>query len=56
MFQDKKYLFKEYDERSNKLCNALLGLGIRKGDRVAVLLDNCNHFTEAHGVLAQKEV
>jgi len=34
---DRQWTFKEHNEVVNKLCNALYGLGLEKGDRVAVL-------------------
>lgn len=37
----------ELDERSNKVAQALLGSGIKKGDRVALLFDNDYRFLEA---------
>ena len=33
--------FRQWNERSCRLGNALLGLGLSKGDRVAVLAYNC---------------
>ena len=39
--QEKKLTAKELLQRSDRLANALLGLGLKKGDRVAVLLNNC---------------
>jgi len=40
IFQDRATSFRELDERSNRLANALLGLGLRKGDRVAFQMSN----------------
>lgn len=37
---------KEFNNRINKLSHALLAMGIRKGDRVAVLMGNSNVFLE----------
>ena len=34
---ERQWTFKEHNEVVNKLCNALYGLGLEKGDRVAVL-------------------
>jgi acyl-CoA synthetase (AMP-forming)/AMP-acid ligase II len=34
---EKQWTFKEHNEVVNRLCNALYGLGLNKGDRVAVL-------------------
>src|ERR1700754_3348936 len=33
--------FREFEERTNRLPNALLDRGLRAGDRVAVVLPNC---------------
>jgi len=37
---DKRLTFREVDERCNRLANALLGLGLNKGDRIAILTGN----------------
>ena len=44
--QEKRLTAKELLERSNRLANTLLGLGLKKGDRVAVLLNNCRQSIE----------
>lgn len=36
--------YAELDETSNKVANALIGMGVEKGDRVAMLLSNCPEF------------
>lgn len=36
LFKDQVITFRQLDSRSNRLANALLGLGLSKGDRVAV--------------------
>ncbi|EFK08398.1 putative long-chain-fatty-acid--CoA ligase [delta proteobacterium NaphS2] len=38
--------FQELNRRINALCNALLDLGVSKGDRVAILLCNCVAYNE----------
>ena len=40
VFDDRITTFRELDQRSNRLANALLGLGLRKGDRVAFQMSN----------------
>jgi acyl-CoA synthetase (AMP-forming)/AMP-acid ligase II len=40
IFEDRITTFRELEERSNRLANALLGLGLRKGDRVAFQMSN----------------
>ena len=43
---DRTMTFREWNARSCRLANALLGLGLRKGDRVAVLAYNCVEWAE----------
>jgi acyl-CoA synthetase (AMP-forming)/AMP-acid ligase II len=45
--------FREWNRRSCRLANALLGLGLRKGDRVAVLAYNCVEWTEIYAATAK---
>lgn len=40
IFEDRFTTFRELDQRSNRLANALLGLGLKKGDRVAFQMSN----------------
>jgi long-chain acyl-CoA synthetase len=40
------YSWEQVDRRSNQLANALLGLGLRKGDRVATFLPNGAEYIE----------
>jgi len=40
--------FTQLDERTNRLANALLGLGMRKGDKISVVLQNCLEFVEVY--------
>ena len=41
---DRKLSYVELDEASNKVANALTGMGVSKGDRVAMLLPNSPEF------------
>ena len=50
VFQDKRFTFKEFNNRVNSLTNALLDMGMGKGDRFAVLLDNCHQYIELYFV------
>ncbi|MBI5440166.1 MAG: AMP-binding protein [Deltaproteobacteria bacterium] len=45
--------FKEWNERSNRLANGLLGLGLRKGDRVAFIAHNCLEWMEYYAAAAK---
>ncbi|MEB3101633.1 long-chain-fatty-acid--CoA ligase [Ferviditalea candida] len=40
-FFGKKWTYKQLAEQSSRFANALIALGIHKGDRVAVMLPNC---------------
>ncbi|UCH08653.1 MAG: AMP-binding protein, partial [Deltaproteobacteria bacterium] len=44
---EKEFTWKEVHERSNRLANALIGLGCRKGDRVAILAYNSSEYVES---------
>ena len=45
--------FGQWDERACRLANALLGLGLRKGDRIAVLAYNCVEWMEIYAGTAK---
>jgi acyl-CoA synthetase (AMP-forming)/AMP-acid ligase II len=45
--------FFQWNARSCRLANALLGLGLRKGDRVAVLAFNCLEWAEIYAATAK---
>jgi fatty-acyl-CoA synthase len=47
------YTFKEWDERACRLANALYDMGLRKGDRFAVLAYNCVEWMEIYGAAAK---
>jgi fatty-acyl-CoA synthase len=50
---DQRFSYVEYGSRAYQLGHALAGLGISKGDRVAILSPNSHHFLEAfYGVPA----
>jgi fatty-acyl-CoA synthase len=44
---DRRFTYREYRERCNRLANALLALGVRKGDRVCILSPNSHFFLES---------
>lgn len=46
-FKDRRFSFADLRARVSRLANALTALGVAKGDRVVVLLHNCNEFVEA---------
>lgn len=45
---DIRVTFSQFDERVNRLANAILGLGLMKGDRIAVLHHNCYQYIELY--------
>ena len=45
--------FRELDRRVNRLANALHDLGLRKGDRLALVLPNCLELLEAYRAAAR---
>jgi fatty-acyl-CoA synthase len=49
----KSYTFSEWNERSCRLANALYEMGLRKGDRFAVLAYNCVEWMEIYGAAAK---
>jgi len=40
--------FRELNRRVNRFANSLLGLGLKKGDRIGVLVHNCRQFIEVY--------
>jgi acyl-CoA synthetase (AMP-forming)/AMP-acid ligase II len=46
-FEGKRYSYAELKERVNRLADALSHLGLKKGDRAAILEVNCNQYVEA---------
>jgi acyl-CoA synthetase (AMP-forming)/AMP-acid ligase II len=48
--------FRQWDERARRLANALLGLGLYKGDRVAILAYNCVEWLEIYAATANAGV
>ncbi|MCU5784169.1 AMP-dependent synthetase and ligase [Alcanivorax balearicus MACL04] len=47
VFGDLRLTYSELNQRINRLANALTDLGVAKGDRVALLMLNGNHFIES---------
>jgi len=45
--------YRQWNERSSRLANALLGLGLGKGDRVAILAYNCVEWLEIYVAIAK---
>ena len=47
VFKEKKWVYRDFNSRVNRLANGLLDLGARKGDRVGILLHNGNEIAES---------
>jgi acyl-CoA synthetase (AMP-forming)/AMP-acid ligase II len=50
---DKEYSYKEVNRRANRLANALLGMGIAKGDKIAFMGNNSHQFMEFYFAAAK---
>jgi long-chain acyl-CoA synthetase len=48
IFKDAKITFRQYNEAVDRFAAALQGLGVNKGDRVAIHLPNCPQFPIAY--------
>jgi acyl-CoA synthetase (AMP-forming)/AMP-acid ligase II len=53
VFEGNRYTFTQLNDRVNRLGNALLNMGIAKGDRVATLAVNCNQCIETYFAAAK---
>jgi len=49
----KTWTYAELNARTTRLANTLLNMGLRKGDRVAVMLYNCAEFVEIYCAFAK---
>ncbi len=48
MDAERSFTFPETNQRVNRLAHGLMGLGLSKGDKVSVLLENCVEFVEIY--------
>ncbi|MGD8283880.1 MAG: AMP-binding protein [Desulfobacterales bacterium] len=53
VFEDQRLTWFEFNQNINRLANALLGMGIQKGDKVATLLPNCLELLEIYWAIAK---
>ena len=53
VFEDERYTFSQLNERVNRLANGLIKIGVKKGDRVALLQVNCNQCVETYFAVAR---
>jgi acyl-CoA synthetase (AMP-forming)/AMP-acid ligase II len=52
-YRGKALTYAELESRANRLANSLSDMGLRKGDRVAVMLYNCTEFVEVDCAFAK---
>jgi long-chain acyl-CoA synthetase len=48
IFYGRRITYRELSDLVHRFANALIGLGVRPGDRVALLLPNCPQFVIAY--------
>ena len=53
IFEDNRWTFSDLAERSNRLANALAGMGVGQGDKVGMLQVNCNECIEVYFATAK---
>jgi acyl-CoA synthetase (AMP-forming)/AMP-acid ligase II len=53
VFENKRFTYSQLNERINRLGNALLALGVKKGDRIAMMQVNTNQCIEAYFAIAK---
>jgi acyl-CoA synthetase (AMP-forming)/AMP-acid ligase II len=53
VFEDQRLTWRQYNANINRAANALLGLGVGKGDKVATVLPNCLELLEVYWACAK---
>lgn len=53
VFGDERLTFLELNQNVNRVANALLKLGVRKGDKVATILPNCRELLESYWAIVK---
>jgi len=53
IFEDQHYTYREFNERVNRLANALYNMGLRKGHKIATILPNCVEQLEIFWAVAR---
>ncbi|WXG44091.1 MAG: AMP-binding protein [Promethearchaeati archaeon SRVP18_Atabeyarchaeia-1] len=53
VFKEKRLNYRQFNAEVNRAANALLGMGIKKGDKVATLLTNCVELLETYWAAAK---
>jgi acyl-CoA synthetase (AMP-forming)/AMP-acid ligase II len=53
VFEDRRFTHREFNARINRLANALRALGLHRGDKIAVVLDNSLEVLEIYQAVAK---
>ena len=53
VYEGHRLSWHEFNRRVNRIANALLGMGIKKGDKVATLLPNCLEILDLYWAVAK---
>ena len=53
IFEGKRWTYAQMNKRVNRSANALIRLGIERGDRIGLLHVNCNHHIESYFAAAK---
>jgi len=53
VFEDQRPTYLEFNQRVNRLANALVNLGVKKGDKVATILPNCLELLESYWAIVK---
>jgi len=52
-YKDKRITYSELDSRANRVANGISAMGLKKGDKVGILLYNCSEFVEIYYGMAK---
>jgi crotonobetaine/carnitine-CoA ligase len=44
LYQDRSFTYDQFEEKANQAARALVSLGVKKGDKVGILMSNCPEF------------
>ena len=53
VFADRRFTYREFNGEVNRLANALLAAGLKKGDKIATVLPNCLELMVAYWAVAK---
>ncbi len=53
IYEEQRLTYRQFNARVNRLANALLGLGIQKGDKIATILNNCLEQLDIYWAVAK---